>query len=240
MLDAVTGGRHTVGAAGARPSRGPPPCCARFAQRRAGRAAGVAAPSANRFGRVSPTTGRPRRRRPGRRRRRRARRRTEPGGRRVHHRGLHRPDAGGAAPRRGQRRPPGRACWGRGRGWPWTSRRRRAVPGPPGCWRRTTRPGPASRSSSPPTRRRGGSASCWPPVNGSPSWPRAGRRARPRRHRARAGGPADDYAHVLYDRLRQVDRLGADVVVVVPPPPGGLGDAVRDRLRRAAAAHQPR
>ena len=53
-------------------------------------------------------------------------------------------------------------------------------------------------------------------------------------------GPAPDYARVLYDRLRQVDRLGADVVVVVPPPPGELGDAVRDRLRRAAAAHQPR
>ena len=53
-------------------------------------------------------------------------------------------------------------------------------------------------------------------------------------------GPAADYARVLYDRLRQVDRLEADVVVVVPPPPGGLGDAVRDRLHRAAAAHQPR
>ena len=53
-------------------------------------------------------------------------------------------------------------------------------------------------------------------------------------------GTAADYARVLYDRLRQVDRLEADVVVVVPPPPGGMGDAVRDRLRRAAAAHQPR
>lgn len=53
-------------------------------------------------------------------------------------------------------------------------------------------------------------------------------------------GTAEDYARMLYDRLRQVDRLGADVVVVVPPPPGGLGDAVRDRLRRAAAAHPPR
>jgi len=50
-------------------------------------------------------------------------------------------------------------------------------------------------------------------------------------------GPAEDYARVLYDRLRQADRLGADDLLVVPPPPGGLGDAVRDRLRRAA--HRP-
>ena len=47
-------------------------------------------------------------------------------------------------------------------------------------------------------------------------------------------GPADDYARVLYDRLRQADRLGAEDLLVVPPPPGGLGDAIRDRLRRAA------
>jgi L-threonylcarbamoyladenylate synthase len=47
-------------------------------------------------------------------------------------------------------------------------------------------------------------------------------------------GPPDEYAHVLYDRLRQVDRLGADVLLAVPPPAGGLGDAVRDRLSRAA------
>jgi L-threonylcarbamoyladenylate synthase len=47
-------------------------------------------------------------------------------------------------------------------------------------------------------------------------------------------GPAEDYARVLYDRLRQADRLGADDLLAVPPPPGGLGDAVRDRLRRAA------
>ena len=49
-------------------------------------------------------------------------------------------------------------------------------------------------------------------------------------------GPADDYARVLYDRLRQADRLGVDVLLVVPPPAGGMGAAVRDRLRRAAAA----
>jgi L-threonylcarbamoyladenylate synthase len=47
-------------------------------------------------------------------------------------------------------------------------------------------------------------------------------------------GVADHYAQVLYERLRQADRLGVDVLVVLPPPAGGLGDAVRDRLRRAA------
>jgi L-threonylcarbamoyladenylate synthase len=47
-------------------------------------------------------------------------------------------------------------------------------------------------------------------------------------------GPVDEYARVLYARLRQADRLAADVILAVPPPPGGLGDAVRDRLRRAS------
>ena len=49
-----------------------------------------------------------------------------------------------------------------------------------------------------------------------------------------AGGP-DGFAHVVYDRLRQADRLGVAALVVVPPPPTGVGVAVRDRLARAAA-----
>jgi L-threonylcarbamoyladenylate synthase len=48
-----------------------------------------------------------------------------------------------------------------------------------------------------------------------------------------AGGP-DDYARVLYDRLREADRHDVDVVVVVPPAEHGVGRAVRDRLARAA------
>ena len=48
-------------------------------------------------------------------------------------------------------------------------------------------------------------------------------------------GDADEYAFVLYDRLRQADRLGIEVLLVVPPPEPGLGRAVSDRLRRAAA-----
>jgi L-threonylcarbamoyladenylate synthase len=49
-------------------------------------------------------------------------------------------------------------------------------------------------------------------------------------------GDADGYARHLYQRLRDADAVGADVVVAVPPAPEGAGVAVRDRLRRAAAA----
>jgi L-threonylcarbamoyladenylate synthase len=45
----------------------------------------------------------------------------------------------------------------------------------------------------------------------------------------------DDYARSLYARLRDADRRGADVILVVPPEPTGIGEAVLDRLRRAAA-----
>lgn len=47
-------------------------------------------------------------------------------------------------------------------------------------------------------------------------------------------GDADGYAHHLYERLREADRLGADVIVAVPPGPEGAGRAVRDRLDKAA------
>lgn len=51
------------------------------------------------------------------------------------------------------------------------------------------------------------------------------------------GPPADarDYAHVLYARLREADLEGLDVLLAVPPPEEGIGAAVADRLRRAAA-----
>jgi L-threonylcarbamoyladenylate synthase len=51
-------------------------------------------------------------------------------------------------------------------------------------------------------------------------------------------GPPDDYARVLYAELRAADHAGADVVLAVPPPAEGVGVAVRDRLQRAAAAHR--
>ena len=50
--------------------------------------------------------------------------------------------------------------------------------------------------------------------------------------------PADpaEYAHVLYERLRELDRRGVDVILAVAPTDTeGIGAAVADRLRRAAA-----
>ena len=46
---------------------------------------------------------------------------------------------------------------------------------------------------------------------------------------------ADDYAHVVYARLRESDALAVDHVLAVPPPPEGIGAAVADRLARAAS-----
>jgi L-threonylcarbamoyladenylate synthase len=43
-----------------------------------------------------------------------------------------------------------------------------------------------------------------------------------------------DYARTLYASLHELD--GVDVIVAEWAPAGGLGDAVNDRLRRAAAA----
>lgn len=45
---------------------------------------------------------------------------------------------------------------------------------------------------------------------------------------------ADGFARVLYAKLREADALG-DVILAVPPAASGLGVAVRDRLKRAAA-----
>ncbi len=49
------------------------------------------------------------------------------------------------------------------------------------------------------------------------------------------GAPADvdELAHTLYARLREADARGMDVVVALCPPDDGLGAAVADRLRRA-------
>ncbi|MFM7618048.1 MAG: L-threonylcarbamoyladenylate synthase [Actinomycetes bacterium] len=46
----------------------------------------------------------------------------------------------------------------------------------------------------------------------------------------------EEYARVLYDRLRTADHHRIEVVVAVPPNPVGIGRAVRDRLERAAAS----
>jgi L-threonylcarbamoyladenylate synthase len=60
--------------------------------------------------------------------------------------------------------------------------------------------------------------------------------------RADALVPGDDidaYAHHLYRWLRDADERGLDVLVVVTPADTGLGSAVRDRLRKAAAPRPP-
>jgi L-threonylcarbamoyladenylate synthase len=53
------------------------------------------------------------------------------------------------------------------------------------------------------------------------------------------GRPADvgAYAHDLFRTLREADALGLDVVLAIAPPPSGLGVAVIDRLGRAARRH---
>jgi L-threonylcarbamoyladenylate synthase len=48
----------------------------------------------------------------------------------------------------------------------------------------------------------------------------------------------DDYAHSLYAWLRAADAQGLDVVVAVPPAEDGIGAAVADRLRRAAGGRR--
>jgi L-threonylcarbamoyladenylate synthase len=45
----------------------------------------------------------------------------------------------------------------------------------------------------------------------------------------------EEYARVLYTRMREADGLGLDVILVVTPPAAdGLSAAVRDRVQRAA------
>ncbi len=49
-----------------------------------------------------------------------------------------------------------------------------------------------------------------------------------------AGSP-DHYAARLYAAFRRADAEGAGVILAVPPPAAGIGVAVRDRLQRASA-----
>jgi L-threonylcarbamoyladenylate synthase len=56
----------------------------------------------------------------------------------------------------------------------------------------------------------------------------------------RLAAPAEEneYAQTLYAAMREADDCDMDVVVVVLPEPKGIGAAVRDRLLRAAATHR--
>ena len=49
-------------------------------------------------------------------------------------------------------------------------------------------------------------------------------------------GDVVSYANQLYARLRQADQSGIDVVIAVIPTNVGLGEAIRDRLTKASAA----
>lgn len=48
-------------------------------------------------------------------------------------------------------------------------------------------------------------------------------------------GSAQEYAHELYSALRKADECDVDLVLAASPPPDGVGVAVADRLRRAAS-----
>jgi L-threonylcarbamoyladenylate synthase len=50
-----------------------------------------------------------------------------------------------------------------------------------------------------------------------------------------ASGDLVEAAANLYAHLRTLDAAGASVIAVAPIPHGGLGEAIRDRLARAAA-----
>ena len=45
---------------------------------------------------------------------------------------------------------------------------------------------------------------------------------------------ADQFAHVLYSALREADKSSEAVIYAVPPTGGGIASAIRDRLNRAA------
>ena len=96
----------------------------------------------------------------------------------------------------------------------------------PGNWRRTTRPTPIF-DSAPPTparmRRRSISAAC-----------SAASAASARLDLSPAGDLIEAASH-LFSYLRALDAGGAAQIAVAPIPDHGLGAAINDRLRRAAA-----
>ena len=55
-------------------------------------------------------------------------------------------------------------------------------------------------------------------------------------HWCKAPSKAADYAHVLYARLREMDTMGCDQILLEKPPRTPSWQAVNDRIGRAAAA----
>ncbi len=50
-----------------------------------------------------------------------------------------------------------------------------------------------------------------------------------------APSDASEYMHVLYTRLHELDQTSADLILIETPPTGDAWNAVQDRLNRAAA-----
>lgn len=50
-----------------------------------------------------------------------------------------------------------------------------------------------------------------------------------------APSDSSEYMHVLYTRLHELDQTGADLILIETPPTGDAWNAVQDRLNRAAA-----
>ncbi len=184
---------------------------ARHARRRS------AAPSANRFGRVSPTTAAPRARRP----RGVARPATDACSTAARARSVSRARSSTARRRR-------RRCCGRAPSTPATSSR-------------------SSLGRSPMPLGRAGQAACSPPTTPPRARSCSSTISRPRRASRIAGANrgqqvrvldrTDDLvvaARELYSDLRRADRDRLDALIVVLPPPAGLGHAIRDRLVKAA------
>lgn len=46
-----------------------------------------------------------------------------------------------------------------------------------------------------------------------------------------------EFCHLLYETFRRADRMGIKVISVTPPEEGGLGDAINDRLNRAKSKY---
>jgi L-threonylcarbamoyladenylate synthase len=53
-------------------------------------------------------------------------------------------------------------------------------------------------------------------------------------HRLMSPKNSDQFAHELYEALRKADHLGLNRVIVVPPVGGRLSDAIQDRLTKAS------
>ena len=177
----------------------------------------IVAPSANRSGHVSPTTAGACARRSARPHRHGDRRRSLRGGRRVDHRVLR------SAPRRCcvpavSPAPISNACLGANSPSPRPITKRRS---PPACWRRTMRP--RRDCGSMPKAAQDGEA-----LLGFGAADKATLNLSPR-------GDLVEAAANLFSHLRALDASGAKTIAVMKVPHEGLGEAINDRLMRAAA-----